>query len=71
MDDEKSLEEINGYLRLALRLMSQYKVPVTPRNYNVWYKYVSGSDGELNRTIDAMRKKEEEFSQENNKALYE
>jgi diguanylate cyclase len=70
MDGKKSIEEIHGYIRLALPLMSEHNIPITPSNYSVWYKYVSGVDGELIRTIDAMLEKREAFSEEKNKALY-
>ncbi len=70
MDGKKSIEEIHGYIRLALPLMSEHNIPITPSNYSVWYKYVSGVDGELSRTIDSMLEKREEFSEEKNKALY-
>ena len=50
------LEESAGYVRLALPLMSQYKIPITPRNYAVWYDYVSGKSRELRDAIDADRK---------------
>ena len=39
------------YLRLALPLMSKYKVPVTPENYAVWYEYVSGANIALTEAI--------------------
>ena len=70
MDDKKSVEEIHNYVRLALPLMSKHNVPVTPRNYAVWYEYVSGSNNELCSTIDTMLEKEEIFSEEQNEILY-
>lgn len=70
MEDKKSVEEEHGYLRLALPLMSKYNIPITPRNYSVWYKYVSCADKELSGTIDALRDEGETFSEERNDALY-
>ena len=70
MDNRSLIEEVHGYIRLALPLMSRQNIPITPRNYSVWYKYVSGADGELSRTIDDMLQKGEEFSEERNEALY-
>ena len=46
------LHEAAGLLRLALPLMSHHEVPVTPHNYAVWYRYVSGEDSDLRETID-------------------
>lgn len=70
MDDKKSAEELHNYVRLALPLMSKHNVPVTPRNYAVWYEYVSGSNNELCSAIDTMLEKEEIFSEEQNEILY-
>lgn len=48
----KSMPESAEILRLALPLMSKYKIPVTPRNYAVWYEYAAGSNKYLNDKID-------------------
>ena len=70
IDTEAPLQESAGYVRLALPLMSQYNVPITPRNYAVWYDYVSGKSRELREAIDAMLSKAEQFSDEINDVLY-
>ena len=70
MDDCQSVEKDSGYIRLALPLMSKYNIPITPKNYSVWYKYVSCANKELNGTIDAMRDQGEAFSEEKNEGLY-
>jgi diguanylate cyclase len=64
------IEETHGYLRLALPMMSKYDVPITPKNYDVWYQYVSGKNAELIEIIDAILKKDETFTEEINEALY-
>jgi diguanylate cyclase len=69
-DPRDPLEETAGYVRLALPLMSQYNIPITPRNYAVWYDYVSGKSRELQEAIDAMLEKAEQFSDEINEMLY-
>ena len=69
MDDKKSIEELHNYVRLILPLMSKHYVPITPRNYTVWYEYVSGDNNELRKTIDAMLEKEEKFTEERNETL--
>jgi diguanylate cyclase len=51
--------------------MSEHNIPVTPKNYSVWYKYVSGIDSELRKTMDTMLDKGETFSEETNESLYE
>lgn len=68
---ESPLEKTAGYVRLALPLMSQYNVPITPRNYAVWYDYVSGKSKELRDAIDAVIEKAEQFSDEINDMLYQ
>jgi len=70
MDNMSFIKEVHGYIRLALPLMAKQNIPITPRNYAIWYAYVSGADRELSRIIDAMLQKGEEFSEETNEALY-
>lgn len=70
MDNRSLIEEVHGYIRLALPLMAKQNILITPKNYSVWYKYVSGADVRLSRTIDGMLQKGEEFSEERNEALY-
>ena len=70
MNDGKSKEKNYEYVRLALPLMSEHDIPITPRNYAVWYKYVSGSSHELSKNIDRMIKNKEDFSEEKNEKLY-
>jgi len=69
--NEAPLEESAGYVRLALPLMSQYNIPITPRNYSVWYDYVSGKSTELREAIDSMIGEAEQFSDEINEMLYQ
>lgn len=70
MHSEKSVSEAYSLVRLALPLMSKYHIPATPRNYTVWYHYVSGTNSELSKTIDALRERGEEFTEEKNEILY-
>jgi diguanylate cyclase len=70
MDDGKSIDETAGYLRLAVPLMSQHGIPMTPRNYSTWYMYVSGGDGELAQAIEAILEAGEKFTEKQNEELY-
>lgn len=54
-----SLEASGRYLRIILKEISELKLPYTPIVYSVWYEYVSGRNPELNRDIQAARKKKE------------
>lgn len=47
-DTEKAAE----FTRLALPLMSKFKIPTDPLNYAVWYEYVSGHNSILKQAID-------------------
>jgi len=48
------MEKAACCLRLALPLMAKHGIPVTPRNYTVWYEYVSGENEELRRALDRL-----------------
>ena len=67
---EELLDEPYRYLRLALPLMTKLSVPATPENYMVWYRYVSGWDISLSKTIDALVKEGAPFSPEKNEELH-
>jgi len=51
---EDNIESTSEYLRLALPFMSRFRIPITPRNYAVWYDYVSGKNFLLKQEIDAL-----------------
>jgi len=70
MDDQWSAERIQGYVRLVLPLMSRHGIPVTPENYSLWYKYISGADSKLSKEIETMLRNGDPFSPETNETLY-
>ena len=49
-----SFDSASEHLRLALPLMSKYRIPIAPLNYAVWYEYVAGSSPVLRDVIDRM-----------------
>jgi len=53
---EKSFEDAAGRLRQAVPLMVQFKVPVTPVNYALWYSYVGNDRPGLRTRMDALLK---------------
>ncbi len=71
MDELMSIEETAGYVRLALPLMARLGIPMTPRNYTVWYQYVSGKNKDLHEAIDSMIARKEAFFEEKNQELYQ
>jgi diguanylate cyclase len=70
MNDEGSKEESKNYVRLALPLMSKHDIPITPRNYTVFYNYVSGGNRELSKAVDAIIEKGLTIDDEKIKNLY-
>jgi len=70
MHGNSLLTATQNYVRLAIPLMTKHSIPITPENYAVWYKYVSGADGELNKTIDTICMEGKAFSDETNEILH-
>lgn len=54
MKNNNTLPESAEILRLALPMMSRYKIPVTPRNYSVWYEYASGNNKMLSDRLEQL-----------------
>jgi diguanylate cyclase len=71
MNSEHPFEQTADFVRRALPLMSKYNISFTPKNYSIWYKYVSFDDEELIRTINTMIETGTPFSQETNADLYQ
>ena len=70
MSSKKEIDQAYGLVRLALPLMSKHEVPVVPKNFAVWYEYVSGNK-ELCKLIDARIKNGEKFTNQFNDRLYQ
>lgn len=68
-DDEFQLASEN--LRRTLPLVNQFKTPVNPVNYAVWYEYVSGDNEELTSAIDTRLSKKEPITAEVTQYFYE
>lgn len=68
--DERKIAESQSYVRLAIPLMTKHNIPITPENYAVWYKYVSGANSDLNKTIDSICAKGKPFTPETNEILH-
>jgi diguanylate cyclase len=71
MDEKTSIAEVQSYVRLAIPLMTKHSIPIIPENYAVWYKYVSGADSNLNKTIDAIFEEGKQFTKEINESLHQ
>jgi diguanylate cyclase len=51
-----SLPKSAEILRTALPLMARYRIPVTPRNYAIWYEYAAGSNQLLTERLNELIK---------------
>jgi diguanylate cyclase len=69
-EKEVTIEKSSEILRLALPLMSRYRVPVTPQNYAVWYEHVAGTNLPLKEAIDALTAADESIDEEVTADLY-
>jgi len=68
---EVPAEQSAELLRLTLPLMSKHKVPVTPRNYAVWFEYVRGENTELKAELQSLIDAGTHFTLQLNEQLFE
>jgi diguanylate cyclase len=54
----------------ALQLMAQNKVPATPRNFEIWFTFASGTSPELNKTINILIANKRGFDSATNRSLF-
>ena len=71
MTDKETFDTASERLRLALPLMSKYRVPIAPLNYAVWYAYVSGSSPVLRDVIDHRMHNEQPIDETITRELYQ
>lgn len=64
-------QQASENLRRTLPLVNQYKTPVNPVNYAVWYEYVSGDNAALTQAIDSRLQNNEPITAELTQQLYE
>lgn len=62
--------EIITIQQTVIPQMTELGIPISPRNYTVWYEYVQGKDEELNAVIDVMVRRNDEFTEETMDMLY-
>jgi len=68
---EHEFQQASENLRRTLPLVNQFKTPVNPVNYAVWYEYVSGDNAELANEIDSRLSRKEAITAELTQSLYE
>jgi len=66
-----SIENTAEFVRLALPLMTKHGIPMTPRNYAVWYEYVSGGNAALTEEIDRRVASQQPFTDAANDELFQ
>jgi len=71
MNVTESREETVRYVRLILPLMTKHGIPITPKNYTTWYYYVSGRNKGLQEAIDSITERNEPYTEETNKEIYQ
>jgi len=68
---EAEQQPITETAKKTLVAMQECEIPLTPKNYHVWFKYVEGKDEKLNGVINSVRQSDTMFSSGLNEELYE
>ena len=68
--DELDFEFVTGMAEKAMRAVTEQRVPPTPQNFHVWFKYALGTPVELKRTIDILVANKRKFDPATNRDLY-
>ena len=69
--DELDFEYATSVAEKAVRSMAEQRVPATPNNFNVWFKYTLGTPPVLKRAIDILIGNKRDFDPQTNRELYE
>jgi len=69
LDDE--LETVTAVAKRVLPKMAQWKIPMTPENYHLWFEYSIGSNEGLTSDINELIASRKPFTSEINKKLYD
>jgi diguanylate cyclase len=68
---EDDAQKASENLRQIIPLINKHKTPINPVNYAVWYEYVSGDNGQLNKALDERLNSRLPITTELTQALYE
>jgi diguanylate cyclase len=69
--DEIDFEYATTIADKAMRAMALQRVPATPNNFHLWFKYSLGSSSDLKRAIDILVSNKRKFDKTTNQALFE
>src|SRR5690242_10779926 len=68
--DESDFLHATSMAGRALQLMARHKVPATPQNFEIWFKFSLGTVPELNKTINILIANKREFDAATNRSLF-
>ena len=68
--DELDFEYATPVAEKAMRLMAQHRIPQTPNNYQLWFKYSLGTSSTLTRTLDILISNKQKFDTATNHDLF-
>ncbi|WP_438971271.1 GGDEF domain-containing protein [Methylophaga sp.] len=68
---DHEFQQASEHLRRTLPFVNQFKTPVNPVNYAVWYEYVSGDNEALTTAIDNRLSKNQPITNEITQTFYE
>ena len=69
--DELDFEYATSVAEKAMRSMAEQRVPSTPNNFHVWFKYTLGAPPVLKRAIDILIGNKRKFDAQTNREIYE
>ena len=69
--DELDFEYAISVAEKAMHAMAEQRVPPTPNNFQVWFKYALGTPADLKRTIDILIANKRKFDAATNHGLFE
>ena len=69
--DELDFEYATTVAESAMRSMAQQRVPPTPNNFHLWFKYALGSASDLKRAVDILVSNKRKFDKTTNQALFD
>jgi diguanylate cyclase len=68
--DESDFSHATSTAGRALEWMARHKVPATPQNFEIWFKFSLGTMPELNKTINILIANKREFDDATNRSLF-
>jgi diguanylate cyclase len=68
--DELDFEYVSGVAEKAMHAITEQRVPPTPHNFHVWFKFALGAPVELKRTINILIAQKRNFDAATNRDLY-